>query len=77
MKSIRIAASVTKLGAVALLATGLTACVVVPVGPRYGVVQPGPVVVAPAPVVVAPPVVVYPAVRYRYGYGYPYYHHNR
>jgi hypothetical protein len=75
MKSMRIAASVTKLGAVALLATGLTACVVVPAGPRYGVVQPGPVVVAPAPVVVGPPVVVYPAVRYRYGY--PYNHHYR
>lgn len=75
MKSMCIAASVVKLGAVALLATGLTACVVVPVGPRYGVVQPGPVVVAPAPVVVAPPVVVYPAVRYRHG-GYPNHHYR-
>lgn len=75
MKLMCIAASVAKLSAVALLATGLTACVVVPVGPRYGVVQPGPVVVAPAPVVVAPPVVVYPAVRYRHG-GYPYHHYR-
>ena len=75
MKLMCIAASVAKLSAVALLATGLTACVVLPVGPRYGAVQPGPVVVAPAPVVVAPPVVVYPAVRYRHG-GYPYHHYR-
>ena len=65
--------SLAKLGAVALLGASLAACVVVPAGPRYGVVAPGPVVVAPAPVVVGPPVVVVrPAVRY--GYGYPYYH---
>jgi hypothetical protein len=72
MKSVTSVAA--KLGAVALLAVSLSACVVAPVGyGHYGRGYSGHVAVEVAPVVVAPPapvVVMPPAPRY----GYPRYY---
>jgi enolase len=73
MKLFSTAVTTAKLGATALLAASLSACVVAPIGYRHhGYGYAGQVAVEVAPVVVAPPppVVVVPAPYY----GYPRYY---
>lgn len=66
-----IATVAVKLGAVALMAASLSACVIAPIGHGYRHHEhSGPAVVEAAPVVVAPAVVVRPSIRH----GYPRYY---